>query len=791
MLAVVALGLGIGANAALFSAVDAVLLRPLPFADPDRLVVIWESDAGRGMSRVEVSYPNFADWRTQAKSFDALAALPNAVSEQWVLTGDAEPVRFRGSSVSASFFDVLGRKPTLGRTFRDEDDRPEAPRVVVLSHGLWQRHFGGDPGVLGRAITLDGTSYTIVGVMPADFSYPRGSELWTPIVPSQPQYVNDRKTGWLHVVGRLRTGVDRAQAQVELDGIVHGLARTYDTGTEGRSAVVTPLAEEMLGSARPSLLLLFGAVGIVLVIACANVATLLLAQAAQRRRETAVRLALGASRGRIVRERLLETLLLALLGAGAGLLLAAWGTAALVALAPSDVPRLDTIRIDGRVLAFALGLSVLVALLAGLLPALAAARETASVFLRDGTRGTGGFHDRRWRRGLVATEVALALVVLAGASLVVQSFLRLQRVPLGFTPERTVTLGLTPPTWKHAKPEDQTRYFKSVLERVRSLPGVEAAGAVILRPLELGPVGINAWILKEGEPDEKIQTSPATNWMSVSPGYFRAMGIPFRAGRDFDERDVPGAPSVTIVGETLARRLWPGESALGKRMATHGTPKDKDGHWKWSTVVGVVADGRYRELHDVRLDLYLPFEQAPFPVQFLVVRSATDPGPLASAIRREASAVDKDTAVTGVATLGEIVDEALGVPRFRSVLIACFAGLALVLSALGIWGVVAWSVAQRTQEIGVRMALGAKAEDVLRQVVTQGLRPALVGVGAGCALALGLGRAVAGLLFGIQATDPATFAAVAAILLGVAFLASVAPARRAAHLDPVAALREE
>jgi len=476
---------------------------------------------------------------------------------------------------------------------------------------------------------------------------------------------------------------------------------------------------------------------------------------------------------------------------GAGLLLAAWGTGALVALAPSDVPRLDAIRIDGRVLAVALGLAVLTALLAGLLPALAAARESASVFLREGTRGTGGFHDRRWRRGLVATEVALALVVLAGASLVVQSFLRLQRVPLGFAPERTVTLGLTPPVWRYPKPEDQTRYFKSVLERVRVLPGVDAAGAVILRPLELGPVGINAWILKEGEPDEKIQTSPATNWMSVSPGYFKAMGIPLRAGRDFDERDGAGAPSVTIVGETLARRLWPSEDAVGKRMATHGTPKDKGGRWKWSTVVGVVADGRYRELRDVRLDLYLPYEQAPFPVQFLVVRSATEPAALASAIRREAQAVDRDTAVTGVATLGEIVDEALGVPRFRSVLIAGFAVLALVLSALGIWGVVAWSVAQRTQEIGVRMALGARAEDVLRQTVRQGMAPALVGVVVGCAVALALGRTVAGLLYGVEAADPATFVAVAAALLAVAFLASMAPARRAARLDPVAALREE
>ncbi len=547
----------------------------------------------------------------------------------------------------------------------------------------------------------------------------------------------------------------------------------------------------MLGSTRPALLVLLGAVGVVLLIACANVATLLLAQAAQRRRETAVRLALGASRGRILRERLLETLLLSLLGAGAGLLLAAWGTGALVALAPPEIPRLDRIQIDGRVLGFTIGLSAVVALLAGLLPALAAARETVSVFLREGGRGPGTFHDRQWRRGLVAAEVALALVVLAGASLVVQSFLRLQRVPLGYEPRGTLTMEVSPASWKYPRPDDQRRFFRTVLDRVRALPGVDGAAAVLLRPLELGPIGINAFLLREGESDDKIQTNPATNYLSITPGYFRAMGLPMRAGRDFDDRDVAGAPSVVIVGEGTARRFWPGEDPIGKRLATAGTPRDKEGRWQWSTVVGVVADGRYRELNDVRLDLYVANEQAMFPAQFLVVRSTTDPGSLAAAIRREVRAVDKDTAVTGVASLGAIVDDALGGARFRSLLIASFAGLALVLSALGIWGVVAWSVAQRTQEIGVRMALGARVEDVVRHVVAQGMAPALVGVGVGTVLALALGRTLAGLLFGIGAADPATFVAVALTLLGVAFLASFAPARRAARLDPVTTLRQE
>jgi putative ABC transport system permease protein len=791
LLGIAALALGIGANAALFSAVDAVLLRPFPFSDPDRLFVIWETDLARGMKRAEVSYPSFDDWRRQAKSFELLAAMPNAVSEQFVMTGASEPARFRGVSVSATFFDLLGSKPVLGRGLRDEDDRPEAPRVVVLSHGLWQRQFGGDPSALGRIVTLDGTPFTIVGVMPPKFAYPKGAELWTPIVPSQPQYVNDRKVSWLEVVGRLRPGVDREQAQAELDGIVKQLAEEYQQTSEGRGAILTPITEEMLGSTRPALLVLLGAVGVVLLIACANVATLLLAQAAQRRRETAVRLALGASRWRILRERLLETLVLSVLGAAAGLVLAAWATGAIVALAPADIPRLDTLRIDGRVLAFTTGLCVVVALLAGLLPALAAARETSSVFLREGTRGTGTHHDQAWRRWLVAAEVALALVVVAGAGLLVQSFLRLQRVPLGYEPSTTVTMGVWPPPWKYPNPEDQRLFFKNVLERVRPLPGIEAAGAVLLRPLELGPVGVNAWILREGEPVESIPTSPATNYLSVTPGYFRAMGIPLRSGRDFDERDVAGAPSVAILGESLARKLWPGEDAVGKRIATHGTPKDKDGRFQWTAVVGVVPDGRYRELADVRLDLYVPSDQSPFPAQFLILRSATDPGSLAAAVRREVQRIDGDTAVTGVATLRSIVDDALGEPRFRSLLIGGFAALALLLSALGIWGVVAWSVAQRTQEIGVRMALGARADDVVRHVVAQGMVPAAGGVVVGLVLALALGRTLAGLLFGIGASDPVTFAAVALVLLGVAFLASFAPARRAARLDPVQTLRQE
>ena len=791
LVAVLALGLGIGANAALFSAVDAVLLRPLPFAEQDRLVVIWERDLARGMARAEVSYPSFADWRREAKSFDGLAALPNAVTETFLLTGSDEPQLFRGSSVSASLFPVLGVPPALGRVFRPEEDRPGAPRVVVLSHGLWRRAFEGDPAAVGRVVTMNGTPFTIVGVMPADFRYPRGAELWTPLEPSHPDLVVDRGTAWLQVVGRLRAGVSREDALAEMDGIVRRLAETYEQKTEGRGALVVPIAEDLLGATRPALLLLLAAVGVVLLIACANVASLLLAQASERRRETAIRLAIGASRGRILRQRLAETVLLSLLGAAAGLVLAAWGLGALLALAPAEIPRIDEVAIDRRALLFTLAVTLVSALAAGLAPALHAAGRPAGEALRDGGRGaTGGLQSRRWRGGLVAVEAALALVVVVGAGLLARSFVALQQVPLGYDPRGTLTLGVGLPEWKYKEPAEQRRFFRTLLERVRGLRGVEAAGATLLRPLELGPVGINGWVLREGEANAQITHNPAVNYQVVTPGYFRAMGIPLLAGREFDERDVAGAPGVVVLGEAAARRLWPGEDPIGKRLAAPGTPPDGDG-WKWATVVGLVPDGRYRGLTDVRLDLYVTVEQSPFPVQYLVVRSGGDPAPLAAAIRAEVRGLDKDLPVTGIASLGAIVDGALGGPRFRTLLIGAFALLALVLAGVGIWGVVAWSVAQRTKEIGVRMALGARAPEVVRHVVSQGVLPALLGIGPGLLAVAALARVFEGLLYGVAPADPLTFAGVAALLLAVAAGASLLPAWRAARLDPVVALREE
>jgi len=789
--AILALGLGIGANAALFSVVDAVLVRPFPFADQDRLVVVWEKDLGRGLGRLEVSYPNFADWRREATSFEQLAALPNAVSEEFLLTGRDEPLRLRGSSVSANFFDVLGARPAHGRGFTPAEDRTGAERVIVLSHGLWRGRFGGDAAAIGRRITLNGAPCTIVGVMPAGFQYPRGAELWTPIVPSQPGLVGDRGTGWLQVVGRLRPGVTREQARAEMDAIVRRLAEAYEKTTEGRGAVVTPITEELLGATKPALVTLTGAVAVVLLITCANVASLLLAQAAQRRRETAVRLALGAGRGRIVRQRLVETLLLCGLGAALGLVLAAWGLDALVAMAPAEIPRLDQVTIDLRVLLATGALAALATLLAGLAPALSAARRSSGGALREGSRGAaGGPFSRRWRNGLVAGEAALAVIVLVGAGLIVKSFLRLHAVPLGYDPKGTLTVRVSLPEERYPGPDDKRRFYRGLLERVRGLPGVKAAGAALLRPLELGPVGINAWVLKEGQVTQERDRNPAVNYEVVTPGYFRAMGIPLLAGREFDERDTKDATGAVILGETAARRLWPGEDPIGQRLATHGTPPDERGSWRWATVVGLVPDGRYRGLADVRLDLYVPFEQSPFPVQYLVVRAA-DPIPLAAAVRREVRLLDHNLPVTGVSSLGEIVNEALGGPRFRSVLIASFAVLALMLAAVGIWGVVAWSVSQRTQEIGVRMALGARSPELVRQIVAQAVGPALAGISVGLGAAWLLARALEGLLFGVAPRDPATFLGGAALLVTVAGGASLLPAWRAARLDPVAALREE
>jgi putative ABC transport system permease protein len=791
-LAVAALALGIGLDSALFAAFDAVLLRPLPFADEDRLVFVTETDATRGAAQRPISYPDYLDLARDAKTLDGVAAMPNTLSEALTLSTDAGPVRLTGAAVTHGFFDVLGVRPALGRFFGPGHDVAGAGRTVVLSDATWRSRFGADPAIVGRALSLSGESFQVLGVAPPGFEFPRGAELWTPLVPAQPAYLEARGTGWLHLVARLAPGSTLEAAEAELDAIVARLAALAAAGgAEDRSAVVTPLRARLVGEARPALLLLAAAVGLVLLIACVNVASLLVAQGLARRRELAVRTALGASRARLVRLLLAETLIVAALGAGLGLILARVSLDSIVALAPGDVPGLAAAVIDVRVAGFAVAIALLSAVLAGTWPALSATREAPVDGLRGSSRGSSSeARAVRARRVLVGVEAAFAVMVLALAALVARSFLNLDALDLGYRAESVTTAHVGPDDWRHPKPEDKRRFHRELLARLRSAPGVEAAGSTLLRPLELGPVGIDGWYLLPGQAQEQAQQNPIVNYMPVTPGYLPAMGIPLRAGRDFDLRDGADAARVAIVGERLARTLWPGQNPIGQRLATVGA-QVPGGPMRYSEVVGVAADGRYRGLADVRLDLYVPVEQSPFPVQFVVLRGGAAGDALLSRLRAEVAALDPLQPVTEVAPLRRLVDDAQAGARFRSQLLGGFAALALALCGLGIFGVVAWSVAEKRRDLAVRLALGALRGDVLGLVLREALGPVAAGLFAGLALSAAVAHAARALLFEVAAVDPASHAVAAAALLLAALGACLPPALRAARVDPAEALAAE
>ncbi len=783
--ALLVLALGIGANTVIFSAVSALLLRPFPFHEQERLVILWERDARTGQELLEVSYPNFLDWRRENRSFEQIAAIPNVVSQGFIFQSADGPARLDGSSVSANFFDVLGARPFIGRTFLPEEDQLGGPRAVVLGYGLWQRLFGGDPALVGKSITLggDGVAVTVVGVMPPAFRFPAGAEVWTPIATGEPEASKMRGVMWLNVVGRLKPGVGIDEAREEMGVLARRLATTYEGSGDGRSVVVTPLADHILGQTRPALLVLLAAVVLVLLIACVNVAGLLLVQGIAREREIALRIALGARRWRIARGQLAESLLLAVLGAALGLLLAPWGVEALTHLAPADVPRLDEIAIDARVLAFTAGVSLLTAALCGLVPALRSGRADINEMLKEGARGATDRGGRRLRGLLLASQVALSVVVLVVAGLLARSLHRLQRVDLGFDPRRVLAVTV-----------DVDDYAR-LLERVRVLPGVEAAGAAMLRPLEFGARGFDAWVVLEGQPEEKYKTNPVLAYQVVTPDFIRTMGIRLRAGRDFDAHDIEAAPAVVIVGATAARRLWPGEDPIGKRLATVGARKDAAGKVLLSTVVGVVSDVRQRGLERPTLDVYVPFTQTDSKrggsVRNLFVRSAQEPMALLAAIRREVAQIDKGAPLVRPVRVETIVSGALAAPRFRCLVLAGFAALAMILAVVGIYGTAAYAVTQRTREIGVRMALGAQPGDMQRLVVRQGMIPVAAGLAGGLAGASALARLVASLLFGVSPGDPVTFLGTAILFGAVALAALALPARRAARIDPAVALRYE
>jgi putative ABC transport system permease protein len=790
------LALALAGSTAVFSVVDAVVLRPLPLEDPDRLVVAWERSPETGTDFMGVSYPHYLEWQAQSRKLEALADMDTS-NRPFIIAGD-EPTVVAGRLVSGNFFEVLGARAGLGRTLTPQDNRPGAARVAVTSHGLWQRFFGGDPAVVGRTLVVDNTPTTVIGVMPPDFRYPPQAELWIPIVPAEPAAVANAGMIWTVVLARLAKGVNVKEAQVELDLIIERVwaairAAHPEVSEPEHKAVVTPLRDHLFGNARTALLVLLGAVLLVLLIACANVCALLLARASARQREIAVRLALGASRGRLVRLLLAESALMAGVGGLAGVALTVGTLRALVALVPAEVPRLQDVAVDGRVLAFAIVLTALSVLAAGLAPALVASRPSLAEALTETARLAGHPSHRRVRGVLIAAELAIAVVLLSGAGLLAQTFGNLQRVDLGFEPRHLLAVGLSGDSPRYERQQD---LYRALLERIDGLPGVEASGAAGVRPLR-DKVG-NAWPFElEGQSREQSRVNPPVNLEDVTPGYFEAMRIRRLRGRTFTERDDQRAPGVVVVSRTMAERCWPGQDPIGKRLKIPlpGTPFDAslDAPGRadaWLTVIGVVGEARYRELQVPRFDLYMTYLQTNHGLSHIMVRTAGDPSAVASSVRAAIRSVDRTLVVRDVETMEAVVAAALGGARFGMQLLSVFALAALLLASIGTYGVMAFVVGQRTREVGIRMALGARAAQVLVMVVRQGMAPVGAGLALGLAGALALGRALRGLLYEVPAYDPGTLGTASAVLAAAALVACVMPARRAARIDPARALRE-
>lgn len=784
--AVIALALGIGANTAIFSVVNSVLLRPLGYKEPERLVTISHSYPKLDLIG-SVSAPGYVDYRDQASVFEETAASSNA---NYNLTDGGDPERVQGRRVTSNFFPLLSVAPALGRAFLAAEDKPGAAHVAVLSHGLWQRRFGGEPRIVNRTITLNNESYTVVGVMPDAFRFGR-DEMWTPIAFTPEQLANDsRGSEYLDVMARLKPGVTIEQAQAEIDFIARRIMEANPESypaDSGWGVKLKSLNEEVVGNVRPALLVLLGAVGFLLLIACSNVANLMLARAAARGREIAIRTALGASRLRLVRQMLTESLLLAIVGGVAGLLLAVWGVDLLVALEPADVPRVREIGIDARVLLFTIGLSLLTGILFGLLPALQASKPGLTGTLKEGGRGSavgGGL--RNARSLLVITEIAVALVLLVGAGLMVRSFSRLLDVNPGFQTENVLSMQIALPATKYREPQQRRAFFQELTDRIKTLPGVESAGAVSNLPL--GGSGTSFTFEIEGRPAPPGVMNPHTGGRVATPDYLQTMKIPLLRGRHFTERDRADARQVAIIDETLARQYFPGEDPIGKRVTFEGTDENPI----WREIVGVVGAIRHKGLDaELKGQLYYPHAQSTAGFMSIVVRTANDPASLTSAVRGAVRAVDKDQPVYGVRTMGEVLNNSVAQKRFSMFLLTIFAGVALVLAAVGIYGVMAYTVSARTNEMGIRIALGARSIDILRLVVGQGMILALAGVAFGLVAAFGVTRVMSSLLYGVSATDPLTFAAIALLLTGVALLACYIPARRATKVDPMVALRYE
>ncbi|HEX5734750.1 MAG TPA: ABC transporter permease [Blastocatellia bacterium] len=780
LIAVLTLSLGIGANTAVFSIVNAVLLRPFPYHAPERLVILQERYSSGGFSP---SYPNFADWREQNTVFDSIVAV--RTNESFNLTGSGEPERLQGRLVSAEFFSTLGIKPLAGRDFLAEEDRPGAAPAALLSYGFWQRRFGKDPSIIGKQLTLNNQSYTVVGVTPPDFQYGAEADITVPIGLSAERFRLRGRDPGTDVVARLKPDVSEQQAETELNMIAARLEQQYPESNTGRRVLVTPLHESFVGDVRQPLLILLGAVGLVLLIACANVANLLLVRASARRKEMAVRVALGADRWRIIRQLLTESVLLAAVGAGVGILLALWGTSFIAAQLPDGIPRLQESRVDAPVLVFTLAVSLLTGLLFGLAPALQASRPNLIEGLKEGDRGSSG-RRQRLRSMLVIGEVALTLTLLVGAGLLIQSFRRVLEVDPGFKPQNLLMMQVS---INNPDGQQVANFFEQLQQNVRSLPGIESVA--VSNGLPFGVANHPTFFI-EGRLDQ--ENKPPTVRYTVSPDYFQTLGIELIKGRVFNAQDTRNSPGVVIIDEVLARYAFPNEEPLGKRLKQSRESPSLE-------IVGVVRHVEHDSLEGQapnKAQYYTNFNQIaleslPNSVRRinLLVRTEVEPLSLASAVRGQVADLNKDQAVFNVRTMEQVMAQSVAPRRFSMLLLAVFAVVALALASLGIYGLMSYAVAQRTREIGVRMALGAQSGNVLRLVIGQGMKLALAGVALGLVASVALTRTINSLLFGVSATDPATFTVIALLLVLTALLACYAPARRATKVDPMIALRYE